>query len=82
MSNKQKTNLAMKLYNVSNLETGYSETFYTLSAAKKAMKEHNAQGGITKVWANGDWEPMGPITLKGSNKTFCANTRQKVASYR
>lgn len=71
----------MKIYSVSNHETGYHETFYSLSAAKKAMKEHNAQGSITKVWSNGDWEPLGPIVLKGSNKHFIANTRQTKAGY-
>lgn len=45
------------------------------------MKEHNAKGSITKVWSNGDWEPLGPIELKGSNKTFVANTRQTKAGY-
>ncbi len=71
----------MKIYNVYNNETGYAETFYSLSAAKKAMKEHNAKGSITKVWSSGEWEPMGEIVLRGSNKTFCANTRQKKAGY-
>lgn len=36
---------------------------------------------ITKVWANGDFENLGEINLKGSNKTFVANTKQKTASY-
>jgi hypothetical protein len=36
---------------------------------------------ITKTWANGDWENLGPIKLAGNNKTFIANTRQKVANY-
>lgn len=39
----------MKIYSVYNHETGYHETFHSLSAAKKAMKEHNAKGSITKV---------------------------------
>lgn len=82
---KQTTNdlklTTMKIYNVYNAETGYAEVFYSLSAAKKAMKEHNASGSITKVWSDGTWEPMGKIELKKSNKTFCANTRQKVANY-
>ena len=71
----------MKIYSVCNHETGYYETFYSLSAAKKAMKEHNAKGSITKVWSSGELEPMGEIVLRGSNKTFCANTRQKKAGY-
>ena len=71
----------MKIYSVYNHETGYHETFHSLSAAKKAMKEHNAKGSITKVWSNGDWENLGPIVLKGSNKHFVANTRQTKAGY-
>ncbi len=71
----------MKIYTVVNEEQGYSEDFTSLTAAKKAMREHNGQGFITKVWANGDWEPMGEIKLKGSNKTMCANCRQKKAGY-
>lgn len=82
---KQTTNnldlTTMKIYNVWDSETGYAETFYSLSAAKKAMKEHNASGSITQVWSDGTWEPLGKIELKKSNKTFCANTRQKVANY-
>lgn len=53
----------------------------SLTAAKKAMKEHNAKGTKTKVYSNGDWEPCGEIVLKGSNKTFMANTRQTKAGY-
>lgn len=62
-------------------DKGYSEEFYSLTAAKKAMKEHNAKGTKTKVYSNGDWEPCGEIVLKGSNKTFMANTRQTKAGY-
>lgn len=71
----------MKIYYVDNNEADYHEEFYNLNDAKKAMKEHNATGEIVKVWANGDWEPMGEIKLSGSNKTNCANSRQKGASY-
>lgn len=70
----------MKIYHVYNDE-GYSENFHSLTAAKKAMKEHNAKGDITKVWANGDWEMVGFIQLKGSNKTMVENTRQKKPNY-
>jgi hypothetical protein len=52
----------MKQYTVVNNETGYNEDFYNLQAAKKAMKENNATGHITKIWANEDWEPGGEIT--------------------
>ena len=71
----------MKQYTVVNSETGYSKEFYSLPAAKEAMKAHNAKGYITKIWANGNWEPGGEIVLKGSNKTFFANTQQKKMSY-
>ena len=71
----------MKIYDVINNETGYHETFYDLPSAKKAMKENDAKGFITKCWRNGDWEPMGEIVLKGTNKTFAANTKQQKASY-
>ncbi len=71
----------MKIYTVINDETDYREDFHSLTAAKQAMREHNAQGFITKVWNNGDWEPAGEITLKGSNKTFITNTRQQKKNY-
>ena len=31
-------------------------------------------GDKTKIYSNGDWVPCGPIVLKGSNKTFIANS--------
>jgi len=71
----------MKIYTVENQESGYRDEFTSLTEAKKAMREHDAQGFITKVWANGDWEPMGEIKLHGSNRTMCANCRQKKAGY-
>ena len=71
----------MKIYTVVHPEKNYHEEFTSLTSAKKAMREHDAKGFITKVWANGDWEPMGEIKLKGSNKTMCANCRQKKAGY-
>lgn len=71
----------MKIFTVVNRETGYHETFHNLPEAKKAMKQHNAKGFITKVYSNGDWVPMGEIKVAGRNKTFAANTRQKIKSY-
>lgn len=71
----------MRIYHVSNKETGFSEEFFSLAAAKKAMREHNATGSITKVYSNGDWVPCGEIKLQGSNKTFIANSRQTTKSY-
>lgn len=59
-------------------------TFYSLSPAKKFIKENIEKyesSCITKIWANGDWENLGPIKLSGSNKTFVANTRQKIVNY-
>lgn len=59
-------------------------TFYSLAPAKKLIKANinKYQGScITKIWANGDFENLGEINIKGSNKTFVANTRQKVANY-
>ncbi len=72
----------MKIYTVVNRETDYQEDFFSLPEAKKAMRENNAKGFITKVWSNGDWEPMGEIKLTGRNKTFAANTLQEKPSYK
>lgn len=58
------------------------ETVYSLSAAKKLMKEHPGSiGDKTKVYSNGEWVPCGPITLKGSNKTFIANSKMTQPNY-
>lgn len=52
-----------------------SETCYTLTEAKKLMRQHpGATGSKTKVYSNGDWVNCGEITLNGSNKTFIANS--------
>lgn len=59
-------------------------TFHSLASAKKLIKANidKYKGScITQTWSNGDFENLGEINLKGSNKTFVANTRQKVASY-
>lgn len=59
-----------------------SETVYSISAAKKIMKMHpGSTGEKIKVYANGDWVPCGPIVIKGSNKSFIANTRMTKKSY-
>ncbi len=71
----------MRIYDVINSETGYQEQFCSLSLAKKAMRQHNAKGYITKVYSNGDWVNCGEITLTGSNKTFVANTKATQAGY-
>lgn len=65
-------------------ETSPMFTFHSLAPAKKLIKENMDKyidSIITKTWANGDWENLGPIKLAGNNKTFVANTRQKVANY-
>ena len=59
-----------------------SQTFYNLTKAKSFMKEHSGSTGVIyKTWSNGDFECVGVITLKGTNKTFVANTKQKQNSY-
>ena len=58
--------------------------FYSLKPAKDLIKKNidKYKGPcITKVWANGDFENLGEINLKGSNKTFVANTKQKKVNY-
>ena len=71
----------MRIYSVSNGQD-YREDFYSLPAAKKAMKEHNAKGFITVVRSNGDWEPMRKIKLKGSNASMLAGaTKQTTSNY-
>lgn len=74
----------MTIYNVYWKENNEKqcETVYSLSAAKKLMKEHpGSVGEKTKVYSNGEWVPCGRITLKGSNKTFIANTKMSKANY-
>ena len=71
----------MRNYSVSNGQD-YREDFYSLPAAKKAMKEHNAKGFITVVRSNGDWEPIGEIKIKGSNASMLAGaTKQTTSNY-
>ena len=73
----------MTQYVVRNNETGYYEEFFNLTAAKKAMKENNAKGLKFKIYSNGEWVNCGEITLKGSNKTYIANSprNMKKANY-
>ena len=48
---------------------------YSVSEAKKIMKAHpGATGNKVKVYSNGDWVNCGEIKLKGSNKSFIANS--------
>lgn len=58
--------------------------FHSLKPAKALIKANldKYKGScITKTWANGDWENLGEINIKGSNKTFVANTRQRKSNY-
>lgn len=76
----------MTLYSVYDATTKEGETKYSLSEAKKWIKEriklgHDASGSKTKVYTNGDWVPCGAIELKGSNKTFIANTKMTKLNY-
>lgn len=56
----------------------------SLAGAKKLIKANldKYKGScITKIWANGDFENLGEIKIKGTNKTFVANTKQNTAGY-
>lgn len=71
-------------YDIECEEWNDTFTFYALKPAKDLIKANidKYKGScITKTWANGDWENFGEITLKGSNKTFVANTKQQIANY-
>lgn len=79
----------MTQYSVFSKSANYSETFCSLSAAKKEMKRlikaghTDVTGSITKIYSNGDWEPMGKIDLGGNNATIVANSprNQKKKGY-
>ena len=76
----------MIICSVRNKTTGDFEEYHSLSAAKKAMKElikqgYEVSGSKMKVWTNGDFEPLGNITLSGNNKHFIANTKQRKEGY-
>ena len=69
----------MTVYNVIDKTTGEKEELYSLSAAKKWMREHLKQGhevsgSKTRIYSNGDFVPCGEIKLEGSNKVFIANS--------
>lgn len=66
--------------------TKESETFFTLTAAKKWMRNrlkqgHEVSGQKYKVYSDGDFVNCGEINLTGSNKSFVANTKQKKPGY-
>lgn len=59
-------------------------TFHSLKVAKALIKENmdKYKGScITQIWADGDFENLGEIKIKGNNKTFVANTRQVKSNY-
>ena len=71
----------MKQYIVKHTD-GTTEEFFCLTSAKVAMRQDQGSTGVIyKTWANGDFECLGSINLKGNNKTFAANTRQTTISY-
>ena len=72
----------MKMYNTIHQHDGITDysRFTSLTAAKKWMRKRpGSTGYITKIYANGDWEPCGVITLKGSNAVQMSN--QTTANY-
>ena len=71
----------MKQYIVNHTD-GTTEEFYNLNSAKSAIRQDKGSTGVIyKTWSNGDFEYLGPINIKGDNKTFVANTRQTTKSY-
>lgn len=57
-----------------------------LSTAKSMLKErikmgHEVSSSIIQIWANGDWETLGPIKLTTNNKILVANSKQKKPGY-
>ena len=72
----------MKTYDTVYSDNGRQEreTFSSLTAAKKWMRSRpGSKGYITKVYANGDFEPCGEITLNGRNAVQMSN--QTTATY-
>ena len=66
--------------------TKESECFFTLTAAKKWMRERQKQGhevecSRIKVYSNGDTVNCGKIRLTGCNKSLIANAKQTKAGY-
>lgn len=66
------------------LEMQQHVTLHSLSTAKRLIKENfdkYVSSSITQTWSDEGWKNLGPIKVKGNNKTFVANTRQTRASY-
>lgn len=71
---------------VYDLTTNESECLFTLTAAKKWMRErqklgHTVEGQRYKIYSNGDSVSCGKIRLTGNNKSFIANIRQTKKGY-
>lgn len=76
----------MTIYNVTDKTSNESETFFSVAEAKRWMRErikmgHEVVGSKTKVYSNGDWVPLGEITLKGSNAVLIANSSMTKPNY-
>ena len=76
----------MTQYSVFDKTTQEFEDFYSVSPAKKWMKEriklgHDVSGSKVKIYSNGDWVNCGAISLTSSNKSFIANSRMTKANY-
>lgn len=52
------------------------EQYTSLTAAKAEMKRTGLSGHKVKVWGDGEWEPMGEIKLKGSNRNHIVGARE------
>lgn len=66
--------------------THESETFYSLTAAKKLMKErikqgHEVEGSKYRIYSDGEIVNCGKINLHGNNRSFVANSRQTKPNY-
>ena len=66
--------------------TKKSETFCTLTAAKKWMRAriklgHDVSGEKYRIYSDGDFVNCGNIRLDGDNRSFVANTRQTKKGY-
>ena len=66
--------------------TKESETFCSLTAAKKWMKErikqgHEVEGSKYRIYSDGEIVNCGKINLHGNNRSFVANSRQTKPNY-
>lgn len=66
--------------------THESETFYSLTAAKKWMKErikqgHEVEDSKYRIYSDGEIVNCGKINLHGNNRSFVANSRQTKPNY-